>query len=100
MGEDSACLLGAELANALRGLVLETEKVLKWWQLFQGFWMLGKGQFLNYKNVHPYRLEKLEFTDVGKASISLDGRFLREKSCVPLRLSVIPDTLNFIINAE
>ena len=72
----------------------------KWWQLFQGFWMLGKGQFLNYKNVHPYRLEKLEFTDVGKASISLDGRFLREKSCVPLRLSVIPDTLNFIINAE
>ena len=72
----------------------------KWWQLFQGFWMLGKGQFLNYKNVHPYRLEKLEFTDVGKASISLDGRFLREKSCVPLRLSVLPDYLDFIINAH
>ena len=47
-----------------------------WWQLFQGFWLLGKGRFLNYKNVQPYRITSVRFSNIGKARVSLDGRIL------------------------
>lgn len=69
----------------------------KWWQLLEGFYLLGKGQFLNYKNVHPYRVQKVEILDEGKARISLDGCMLEEPKVTPMRIEVQPECLNFII---
>lgn len=68
-----------------------------WWQLFEGFWLLGKGRFLNYKNVHPYRAQKVKVMDIGKAFITLDGRELAEKHPAPFEVYVEPEVINFIV---
>ncbi len=69
----------------------------QWWQLFEGFYLLGKGKFLNYKNVHPYRIQKMELFDVGKARVSLDGCMLDSKQPTPMRIEIIPECLNYIV---
>lgn len=68
-----------------------------WWQLFEGFWLLGKGRFLNYKNVHPYRARQILVNHVDRALVSLDGIVLQAKQPAPLRISIKPDSLNFIV---
>jgi len=69
----------------------------EWWQLFHGFWLLGKGRFLNYKNVHPYRINSAVFTDIGKAKVSLDGRILQFKNITPVTVSVLYEKISLII---
>lgn len=69
----------------------------KWWQLFEGFWLLGKGRFLNYKNVHPYRSQQIIVNDVDKALVSLDGMVLQTKNPTPMRINVEKEALNFIV---
>ncbi|MCD8236533.1 MAG: lipid kinase [Prevotellaceae bacterium] len=69
----------------------------KWWQLFEGFWLLGKGHFLNYKNVHPYRTSSVKLVDAGKASISLDGRMLQTKYVGNIEVGVKKEFIRFII---
>lgn len=72
----------------------------EWWQLFEGFWLLGKGKFLNYKNVHPYRVNEVIFTDVGKARVSLDGRIIQQKISTPFKVEVLPERIPLIIPFE
>lgn len=69
----------------------------KWWQLLEGFWLLGKGKFLNYKNVHPYRVQKVEIMDAGKAKVSLDGCILDTKNLTPMRVEILPEALHYIV---
>lgn len=69
----------------------------KWWQLFEGFWLLGKGRFLNYKNVHPYRARQVVVNDVDKALVSLDGIVLPSKEPAPMRITIERDVLNFVV---
>ncbi|MDE5739722.1 MAG: lipid kinase [Bacteroidaceae bacterium] len=69
----------------------------KWWQLFEGFWLLGKGRFLNYKNVHPYRARQIVVNDVDKALVSLDGIVLPSKEPAPMRITIERDVLNFVV---
>ena len=69
----------------------------KWWQLLEGFYLLGKGKFLNYKNVHPYRVQRVEVTDAGKAKVSLDGCILDAKNLTPMRVEILPEALNYIV---
>lgn len=69
----------------------------EWWQLFEGFWLLGKGRFLNYKNVHPYRARQIIVNDIDKALVSVDGMVLPSKHPAPLRIGIERDALNFII---
>lgn len=71
----------------------------QWWQLFEGFWLLGKGRFLNYKNVHPYRARQIMVNDIDKALVSLDGVVLQSKHPTPMRISIRQDALNFIVPA-
>ena len=71
----------------------------KWWQLFEGFWLLGKGRFLNYKNVHPYRARQIVVNDVDKALVSLDGIVLLAKAPAPMRVTIERDALNFVVPA-
>ena len=69
----------------------------KWWQLFEGFWLLGKGRFLNYKNVHPYRARQIWVNNIDKALVSLDGIVLQAKLPTPMRITIKPDALDFIV---
>lgn len=69
----------------------------KWWQLFEGFWLLGKGRFLNYKNVHPYRARQIVVNDADKALVSLDGIVLPSKEPAPMRITIERDVLNFVV---
>ena len=69
----------------------------QWWQLFEGFWLLGKGRFLNYKNVHPYRSDYVVVNNVDKALVSLDGRMLQAKSPEPIKVSVQKEAINFVV---
>lgn len=71
----------------------------EWWQLFEGFWLLGKGRFLNYKNVHPYRARQMMVNHIDKALVSLDGIVLPAKHPTPMRISIKPDALDFIVPA-
>ncbi len=70
------------------------------WQLLRGFWLLGKGQFLNNKNVHPYRIQAVTLFESGRASISLDGSMLPEKYVLPLNIGIEKDRINFIISCD
>lgn len=67
-----------------------------WWQMFEGFWLLGKGRFLNYRNVHPYRAMKVHVMDIGKAFLTLDGRELKVKKPTPFDVGVEKEVVNFI----
>ncbi len=69
----------------------------QWWQLLEGFYLLGKGKFLNYKNVHPYRVQTVEIYDKGKAKISLDGCMLDSKNISLMRIEIKPECLNYIV---
>lgn len=69
----------------------------KWWQLFEGFWLLGKGRFLNYKNVHPYRVEKLVIHQCEKAAISIDGQYIKSKDYTPVKIGIDREALSFIV---
>lgn len=69
----------------------------QWWQLFEGFWLLGKGRFLNYKNVHPFRSDYVVVNNVDKALVSLDGRMLQAKSPEPIKVSVQKEAINFVV---
>lgn len=69
----------------------------KWWQIFEGFWLLGKGRFLNYKNVHPYRAKTIVIEDIGKAIVSFDSKVLTGKPLTPITASVLTEEIDFII---
>lgn len=69
----------------------------KWWQLFEGFWLLGKGHFLNYRNVYPYRAVKMVISDIDKANISLDGRILIDEINFPMSVKIVREKINFIV---
>lgn len=66
-------------------------------QMFKGFWLLGKKQFLNYANVHPYRTSTVTIRSCGKATVSLDGKTLPAGIHTPITIKVLPEALNFII---
>ena len=81
--------------NGLLDLSLITRP--KWWQLFEGFWLLGKGRFLNYKNVHPYRARQVIVNEIDKALVSLDGVVLQSKHPTPMKIGIEKEALNFIV---
>lgn len=69
----------------------------EWWQILEGFWLLGKGRFLNYKNVHPYRAQRITVNSIDKAYVSFDGLVLSTKNPTPMTIGVEKETIPFII---
>lgn len=69
----------------------------RWWQYLEGFWLLGKGHFLNYKNVKPYRISHIRVIDAGGASISIDGKIIKNKDILPMNIGIEKECLNYII---
>lgn len=65
-------------------------------QLIEGFYLLFTDKFLNHKNVHPYRTQKVEFYDISKSLMSIDGR-MYPSPAGPFEVSVEKEVINFII---
>lgn len=65
-------------------------------QLFEGFYLLITGKFLNHHSVHPYRTSEVTVNEAVKALVSVDGRLIR----TPLgayKINVEQEVINFMI---
>ena len=65
-------------------------------QLIEGFYLLFTDKFLNHKNVHPYRTQKVEFYDTSSAFMSIDGRMAPSPKGA-FDVTVEKEVINFII---
>ena len=65
-------------------------------QLIEGFYLLFTDKFLNHKNVHPYRTQKVEFYDTSNAFMSIDGRMVPSPKGA-FDVTVEKEVINFII---
>lgn len=65
-------------------------------QLFEGFYLLITGKFLNHHSVHPYRTGEVIVNEAVKAMVSVDGRLMRTP-VGPYRINVEQEVINFLI---
>ena len=65
-------------------------------QLFEGFYLLATGKFLNHRSVHPYRTQRVEVCDTSKALVSVDGRLIKTPSG-SYSIEVEQEVVNFMI---
>lgn len=67
-------------------------------QLFEGFYLLLTGKFLNHHSVHPYRTHEVTVNEAAKAMVSVDGRMMKTP-VGPYKITVEQEVLNFLIPA-
>lgn len=65
-------------------------------QLFEGFYLLITGKFLNHHSVHPYRTNEVRVNEAVKALVSVDGRLMKTP-VGPYSITVEQEVVNFII---
>lgn len=65
-------------------------------QLFEGFYLLITGKFLNHHSVHPYRTSEVVVNEAVKAMVSIDGRLMRTPVGA-YKISVDQEVINFLI---
>lgn len=65
-------------------------------QLFEGFYLLITGKFLNHHSVHPYRTGEVLVNEAVKALVSVDGRLIR-MPVGPYKINVEQEVINFLI---
>ncbi len=67
-------------------------------QLFEGFYLLITGKFLNHHSVHPYRTREVVVNEALKAMVSIDGRLMKTP-VGPYKITVEQEVINFLIPA-
>jgi len=67
-------------------------------QLFEGFYLLLTGKFLNHHSVHPYRTREVTVNEAVKAMVSVDGRMMKTP-VGPYKITVEQEVINFLIPA-
>lgn len=67
-------------------------------QLFEGFYLLITGKFLNHHNVHPYRTREVIVNEAVRALVSIDGRVMKTPVGA-YRITVEQEVINFLIPA-
>lgn len=67
-------------------------------QLFEGFYLLFTGKFLNHHSVHPYRTSEVIVNEAVRALVSVDGRMMKTP-VGPYKITVEQEVINFIIPA-
>lgn len=67
-------------------------------QLFEGFYLLITGKFLNHHNVHPYRTREVIVNEAVRALVSIDGRIMKTPVGA-YRITVEQEVINFLIPA-
>lgn len=67
-------------------------------QLFEGFYLLITGKFLNHHNVHPYRTREVVVNEAVRALVSIDGRLMKTLAGA-YKITVEQEVINFLIPA-
>lgn len=67
-------------------------------QLFEGFYLLITGKFLNHHNVHPYRTREVIVNEAVRALVSIDGRLMKTPAGA-YKITVEQEVINFLIPA-
>ncbi|MDO4160794.1 MAG: diacylglycerol kinase family protein [Prevotellaceae bacterium] len=67
-------------------------------QLFEGFYLLITGKFLNHHSVHPYRTREVTVNEAVRAMVSIDGRLMKTP-VGPYSITVEQEVINFLIPA-
>lgn len=67
-------------------------------QLFEGFYLLFTGKFLNHHSVHPYRTKEVVVNEAVKAMVSIDGRLMKTP-VGSYNITVEQEVINFLIPA-
>ncbi len=67
-------------------------------QLFEGFYLLITGKFLNHHSVHPYRTGEVKVNEAVRAMVSVDGRLMKTP-VGPYTITVEQEVINFLIPA-
>lgn len=67
-------------------------------QLFEGFYLLITGKFLNHHNVHPYRTREVVVNEAVRALVSIDGRLMKTPAGA-YKITVEQEVINFLIPA-
>lgn len=67
-------------------------------QLFEGFYLLFTGKFLNHHSVHPYRTREIIVNEAVKAMVSIDGRLMKTP-VGSYKITVEQEVINFLIPA-
>ena len=65
-------------------------------QLFEGFYLLITGKFLNHHSVHPFRTDEVKVNEAVKAMVSVDGRLMKTP-VGSYKITVQQEVLNFVI---
>lgn len=65
-------------------------------QLFEGFYLLITGKFLNHHSVHPFRTDEVKVNEAVKAMVSVDGRLMKTP-VGSYKITVQQEVLNFLI---
>lgn len=65
-------------------------------QLFEGFYLLFTGKFLNHRSVHPYRTRQVDVHEAAHAMVSIDGRLMKTP-VGPYRIIVEQEVVRFLI---
>lgn len=65
-------------------------------QLFEGFYLLITGKFLNHHSVHPFRTDEVKVNEALKAMVSVDGRLMKTP-VGSYKITVQQEVLNFLI---
>lgn len=65
-------------------------------QLFYGLWLLLTGRFLSHKGISVWRTKRINFTHIGNAPISFDGRFAYSH-VDHVEVGILPEEIEFLI---
>ena len=65
-------------------------------QLFERFYLLITGKFLNHHSVHPFRTDEVKVNEAVKAMVSVDGRLMKTP-VGSYKITVQQEVLNFLI---
>ncbi|MBP3228588.1 MAG: lipid kinase [Bacteroidaceae bacterium] len=64
--------------------------------LFNGLWLLFTGRFLTHESVKVWRTRHIAFTEIGRATVSLDGKIVHGR-VARVDVTIRPEAISFLI---
>lgn len=80
--------------NGLLDITLVSKPAI--FQIFHGLWLLFTGRFLSHRGVKVWRTRHVEFTKLGHAPLSFDGRTYHGHA-QSINIGIMPEEIEFLI---
>lgn len=65
-------------------------------QIAHGLWLLFTGRFLKHKNLDVWRTKEVEFSEIGRATVSIDGHVIPHKEKT-LKVGILKEEIEFLV---